>query len=141
MSERRKIGRLSPLVIRAEFPRGEAVCHGYLTNLSEGGAFLATDDDVPVAEILHLHFVLPWNLGEHDADASVKWRTRDMGADAESMPTGVGLSFPELNADAQKGIRLYMHKFQELLEQIEREGVNEVLEKLTKETSGTETVH
>ena len=141
MSERRKIGRLSPLVIRAEFPRGEQVCHGYLTNLSEGGAFLATDDDVPVAEILHLHFVLPWNLGEHDADASVKWRTRDMGADAESMPTGVGLSFPELNADAQKGIRLYMHKFQELLEQIEREGVNEVLEKLTKETSGTETVH
>jgi hypothetical protein len=34
-----------------------------------------------------------------------------------------------------------MQRFQELLYQIEREGVNEVIERLAKDASSTETVH
>ena len=141
MSDRRRIERLSPLVIRTEFLQGEQVCHGYLTNLSEGGAFLATNEDFPVDEKIHLRFVLPWGLGEHTADATVVWRTEDIGADANDIPAGVGLLFCELDDDAQVGIRRYMQRFQELLYQIEREGVNEVIERLAKDASTTETVH
>ena len=140
MSERRKIDRLSPLVIRADYPCGEDRRNGYMTNLSEAGAFLATDEDFAIGETLDLRFVLPWGLGEHEVSASVIWRTKDMGEEPESIPTGVGLCFHNLASEVKESIRRYMRKFYELLAQIEDRGLNEVLASLSRDPS-SETVH
>ena len=36
--------RVSPLIVRAKFQIGDAPLDGYVTNLSETGAFLATEE-------------------------------------------------------------------------------------------------
>ncbi len=143
MSDRRKIDRLSPLVVRTEFPGKEGgQNYGYLTNLSEEGAFLATEAGVKVGDCLELHFVLPWGLGEHDALATVIWRTNDIKHDSGEIPAGVGLSFSEIDDPVRDGIRRYQHKFFEILARIEKQGVNAVLSTLAEEGSGgSETVH
>jgi hypothetical protein len=141
MSERRKLERLSPLVIKTCFPRGGEMKQGYLTNLSETGAFLAIEENIPIGEVLALSFVLPWGLGEHDAEASVVWRT-DENAPAEKIPAGVGLSFTALDERVTEGIRRYMQKFYELLQQIEERGLSEVLATLARDIGPKpETVH
>jgi hypothetical protein len=143
MSERRKIDRLSPLVVRTEFPGKQGgQKHGYLTNLSEKGAFLATDEDLQSGDRLDLRFVLPWGLGEHEALATVMWCTSDVEHDSSEIPTGVGLSFSEIADPVRDGIRRYQQKFFEILARIEKQGVNSVLATLAQEGStGTETVH
>jgi hypothetical protein len=114
---------------------------GYLTNLSETGAFLAIEDDIAVGEVLSLSFVLPWGLGEHDAEASVVWRT-DENTPSEKVPAGVGLSFTALDERVTESIRRYMQKFYELLQQIEERGLSEALSHLAKEIGPRpETVH
>jgi hypothetical protein len=141
MSERRKLERLSPLVIKTCFPRGGEIKQGYLTNLSETGAFLAFDEDIPIGETLALSFVLPWGLGEHDAEASVVWRT-DENVPAEKVPSGVGLCFTVLDDKVTESIRRYMQKFYELLQQIEERGLSEALAHLAREIGPKpETVH
>lgn len=139
MSERRLIERLSPLVIRTEFPCGEDSRHGYMTNLSEAGAFLATVEELNVGQILQAHFYLPWGLGEHQATATVVWRSMDMDHDPGSVPRGVGLQFSELRTDTKEAIRRYMQKFFDILAQIEEHGLNQILMKLSSERS--ESVH
>ncbi len=142
MSERRKLERLSPLVIKTSFPRGGEVTQGYLTNLSETGAFLATEAEIPVGEILELHFVLPWGLGEHDAEATVVWQTDTKNAPVGKIPVGIGLHFTRLDDEVTGSIRRYMQKFYELLEQIEERGLSETLANLAKEIGPrSETIH
>jgi hypothetical protein len=142
MSERRKLERLSPLVIKTSFPRGGEMVQGYLTNLSETGAFLATEEDIPAGEVLDLHFILPWGLGEHDAEASVVWKTDPQAAPVGKVPVGVGLRFTGLDEDVTEKIRRYMEKFYELLEQIEERGLSETLANLAKEIGPrSETIH
>jgi hypothetical protein len=142
MSERRKLERLSPLVIKTQFPSGGELRHGYMTNLSESGAFLATDEEIAVGEVLDLHFVLPWGLGEHDAKASVVWKTGCEDVEAEKIPVGVGLSFNTLDAEVTESIRRYMQRFHELLEQIEERGLNEALANFARGMgSSNNTVH
>jgi Tfp pilus assembly protein PilZ len=141
MSERRKLERLSPLVIKTCFPRGKETKQGYLTNLSESGAFLAIEEAIPIGEVLALSFVLPWGLGEHEAEASVVWKT-DENAASERIPAGVGLSFAALDDKVTESIRRYMQKFYELLQQIEERGLSEALAHLAKEIGPRpETVH
>ena len=132
MSEKRKIERLSPLVIRAGFSCGEDIRHGYLTNLSEAGAFLATDELLEVGHSLTIDFVLPWGLGKHTADASVVWLTGDVESKEEGIPAGVGLSFANLTPEARESVRRYMQRFHELVAQIEVEGLAEVVAKMKK---------
>ena len=142
MSERRKIDRLSPLVVRTEFAREGGRKHGYMTNLSEEGAFLATEESLKVGDRLELRFILPWGLGEYGAVASVRWRTSDIKRDSAEMPTGTGLCFTEIGDPARNGIRRYQQKFFEILARIEKQGVNAVLSTLDQEgSSGEDTVH
>jgi Tfp pilus assembly protein PilZ len=142
MSEKRKLERLSPLVIKTNFPRGGEVRQGYLTNLSETGAFLATEEEITVGDVLELHFVLPWGLGEHDAEGSVVWQTDPQNAPVGKTPTGVGIHFTRLDEEVTEGIRCYMQKFYQLLEQIEERGLSETLANLAKEIGPrSETIH
>ncbi len=133
MTEKRKIDRLSPLVIRTQFSSGGALHHGFLTNLSETGAFLASEASLTVGESVDLDFKLPWGLGQHSATASVVWSTEDAGTSSQDITVGVGLAFTKLAPEVQGAIRGYMKKFYDLLSQIDDQGLTEVLAKLSRE--------
>ena len=115
-AENRQHPRL-PLVVRAEV-RMEGTEHtGYLTNLSLGGAFLATKKPLPGGTKLQLHVFLPWKLGEFEAEASVVWSSGIAGSETD--PPGVGLKFTRLDSHAETGLRRYVERFFRLVAQIE----------------------
>lgn len=118
MSESRRSPRLAPLLIRAEFHYGDQTEVGYLTNLSDGGAFLATEEFVPVGKILTLRMSLPWQLGELGLEAEVVWRSYEAGAKASHHPVGLGLSFSHLRLEDREKLRLYMQKFYNLVREL-----------------------
>ncbi len=60
-----------PLVVRAEIQIDGTSQNGHLTNLSLGGAFLATEKTLEMGTPMHLHVFLPWKLGEFEAEAKV----------------------------------------------------------------------
>jgi hypothetical protein len=111
--------RLDPLVIRTEVNYGHTTQSGYLTNLSEGGAFLAMDELVPIGHKLQLRITLPWNLGGVSAEAQVIWRTYEAGPRAHRLPSGLGLSFIELSDEGRERLRRYMQHFHQLVAQLE----------------------
>ncbi len=106
-----------------------------MTNLSESGAFLATEAPPKVGESTDLDFQLPWGLGSHSGTATVVWSTEDARPSSRDITVGVGLAFAELTSEAQGAIRGYMKKFYDLLAQIDDKGLTEVLAKLSRETA------
>ena len=105
-----------PLVVRAEIQIGGAQQVGYLTNLSQGGAFLATQEPPAIGTPVHLHIFLPWKLGDFEAEAKTVWSSGDGN---ETYPPGVGLRFTELDAHAETRLRAYVETFLRLVAQIE----------------------
>lgn len=131
-TDKRKSARLSPLVIRAEFEHAGKPEKGYLTNLSESGAFLATDVRPERGNEIELNISLPWRLGDLTAKASVVWLTGEQVAE-EDLPQGVGLTFVELTPEAREKIRLYMQKFYGLIAQIHSLGVEQAFAALSED--------
>jgi Tfp pilus assembly protein PilZ len=119
MVDLKRTERIRPLAFDTEFRHGGKVEFGYVSNLSEGGVFLATEELIPVGEMLHLRFVLPWQLGEVEAEAQVKWRTYDAGSRAQHLPSGLGLAFVELAPDVRKRLDLYIQRFYQLVNALE----------------------
>jgi len=117
--EKRKSDRLQPLVIRTMWTYQENESPGYLTNLSEKGAFLATDDPIPIGDTVNLDITLPWQIGEITLDAVVEWTSVDSQERTADHPRGVGLSFGDLPAEAGEKIEAFIHRFHELVAQLE----------------------
>ena len=105
-----------PLVIRAELDIDGAEQVGYLTNLSLGGAFLATEKVLPVETAIHLHVFLPWKLGDFETEARVVWSSGRGGP--ESGPPGVGIKFTGLDSHADRLLRAYVDAFFRLVGEI-----------------------
>ncbi len=118
-AENRREPRLDPLVIRVDFFDGGDPQTAYLTNLSESGCFLATEDLFPQGRMLTLHIHLPWGLGGLNTEAKVMWRTYEAGPRARRLPSGLGLAFVNLSPAGKGKIRLYMQRFHQLVAQIE----------------------
>lgn len=83
----------------------EAVWTGLTMNISEGGAFVATHEILPVGSMVALHLELPGYerimcLGE------VRW-TRDYTGD-DDVPPGLGLRFVGLDLDSAAAIRAFV---------------------------------
>jgi uncharacterized protein (TIGR02266 family) len=114
--ENRQHPRL-PLVVRALLRIEGAEQTGYLTNLSLGGAFLATEKPLPAGTMIDLLVFLPWKLGEFEAEASVVWSSGKEGSETD--PPGVGLRFSRLDSHAETSLRRYVEKFFRLVAQIE----------------------
>jgi uncharacterized protein (TIGR02266 family) len=114
--ENRRHPRL-PLVVRAEVGVDGNVQRGYLTNLSLGGAFLATEKPLAAGTSFHLLVFLPWKLGEFEAGAKVVWSSGKAGS--KTYPPGVGLAFTELDAQGERSLRRYVERFYQLVAQIE----------------------
>ena len=105
-----------PLLIRAEIQIEGNQQISYLTNLSLGGAFLATEKPLPIATPMHLHVFLPWKLGEFEAEARVVWSSR---TGTKTDPPGLGLKFTGLDSHAEGRLRAYVDSFFRLVAQIE----------------------
>jgi type IV pilus assembly protein PilZ len=106
-----------PLVVRAEIEIEGAQQTGYLTNLSLGGAFLATQEMLAIGTPVHLHVFLPWKLGEFEAEARIVWSSGKDGNETD--PPGVGLQFTGLDSRADGRLRAYVGTFLRLVAQIE----------------------
>ena len=117
--EKRKSDRLQPLVIRTKWAYEENQKPGYLTNLSEQGAFLATKDPIPIGDPVTLEITLPWEIGEITVDAVVEWSNLDSKDASADNPPGVGLSFGKLPPAAQEKVDAYIQRFHELVAQLE----------------------
>lgn len=117
--EKRKSDRLQPLVIRTKWTYKDSRQSGYLTNLSELGAFLATKDPIPIGDPVRLEITLPWQIGEFSVDSVVEWSNLDSKEPSPDNPSGVGLSFGELPAAAKEKIDAYIQRFHELVAQLE----------------------
>ena len=110
--------RVSPLIVRAKFQIRETLCDGYVTNLSETGAFLATEELADVGEPVSVILSMPWALGDVTAEAEVVWRTDDAGGNADRLPTGMGLVFVSVSGEGKKKLREYIQKFCQLASQL-----------------------
>ena len=106
-----------PLVVRAEIQIDGTSQNGHLTNLSLGGAFLATEKTLEMGTPMHLHVFLPWKLGEIEAEAKVVWNSGKEGTEMD--PPGVGLKFTGLDSHAESRLRGYVDTFFRLVAQIE----------------------
>ena len=111
MAETRASRRVSPLIIRAKFQVGDEPLDGYVTNLSETGAFLATDEMAEIGNPVGLILEMPWMLGDVTAEAKVAWRTDQAGSRADQLPTGLGLTFVDVSVEGKNKIRQYIQKF------------------------------
>ena len=110
MAETRASRRVSPLIIRAKFQVGDEPLDGYVTNLSETGAFLATDEMAEIGNPVGLILEMPWMLGDVTAEAKVAWRTDQAGSRADQLPTGLGLTFVDVSVEGKNKIRQYIQK-------------------------------
>jgi uncharacterized protein (TIGR02266 family) len=112
---KRQHPRISPLLIRADFAFAEgAIQKGYVTNLSQGGAFLATEESAPMGAKLRLLLSLPWQLGRVEFDARVAWIRSEKQSQPNDSSAGLGLQFFEPTPEALEKIELYLAKFREL---------------------------
>jgi len=110
----RKHPRLSPLVIRTKFRTHHSEGNGYLTNLSVGGAFLATEEPLHAEEAVDLSITLPWDLGTVAATAKVVWLTTEADGMNKQVPAGGGLVFSHLPPQTEEKLRSYMQKFADI---------------------------
>lgn len=117
--ERRKIKhpRIGPLLIRTSFRFGETSHKGYVTNLSLGGAFLATEEHIPIGHRVELVIFLPWRLGKLEVDATVIWRRAEVGDRGKQAP-GMGIQFIDLNDEAIALLKSYARRFYDLAAQL-----------------------
>ncbi len=116
--EKRRNPRIGPVLMRADCHLGDQNWDGYLTSLSEGGAYLVTDEEVPTGETLSLYFLLPWQLGEIEAEAVVVYAISESDAKPEGYPAGVGLAFVSPSAEQVERLRRYVARFQEIAAQL-----------------------
>ena len=116
--EKRVHPRLAPLVIKTAYTAGDRRGEGYLTNVSEGGAFLAVDDPPPIGNEVEIRAVLPWRLGELRAVARVAWRSSG-GGEGRATLSGAGLAFVSMDPQSRKVLESYLKKFSELASRIE----------------------
>ena len=116
--EKRRYPRIGPVLVRTDCHLGDQNWDGYLTSLSEGGAYLVTDEELPIGEKLSLSFLLPWQLGEIEAEAMVVYAISESDAKPEGYPPGVGLAFESPSAEQVEKLRRYVARFQEIAAQL-----------------------
>ncbi len=112
--EKRRYPRIGPVLVRADCHLGDQNWDGYLTSLSEGGAYLVTDEELAIGEKLSLYFHLPWQLGNIEVDAEIVYTISEADAKPEGYPAGAGLAFVAPTAEQLGRLREYVARFQKL---------------------------
>lgn len=91
MTER--VSQRIPYSVLVEFRTASSFLIAYSLNLSRGGLFLETDQEVPVGAAVALEFVVP-GIGNTGADGIVTWRRERGSLDG---PAGIGIEFQEVS--------------------------------------------
>ncbi len=113
----RRHTRFGPTVIRAELAgSNEQTFTGYVTNLSQGGAFFHAEDLPEANTVWELRFNLSGDLGPCQAAVEVVW----VRSDGPGGKKGVGLAFEQPVAE-EFGSKLtkYLERFQRLADDMD----------------------
>jgi uncharacterized protein (TIGR02266 family) len=113
----RKHTRYGPVVIRGELRSPERTFPGYLTNLSEGGAFFHADELPPNDLVVTLAFDLPGDIGKCEGEAQVVW----LRSEGPETKRGAGLSFRELHQESRARLSTYLERFEALAADVDFE--------------------
>jgi Tfp pilus assembly protein PilZ len=106
-------------LIRADFEFEEGPSQkGYVTNLSQGGAFLAIRQSVPKDTKLKLILSLPWQLGRVEFNARVAWVRGEDESQPGNSSAGLGLQFLKPTPEAIEKIEQYLTRFRKLAESL-----------------------
>ncbi len=116
--DKRRYPRIGPVLVRADCHLGDQNWEGYLTSLSEGGAYLVTDEPLVVGATLSLQFLLPWQLGNIEAEAKIVYAVSESDPRPDGYPAGVGLAFVSPSAELVEKLRRYVVRFQEFASQL-----------------------
>jgi c-di-GMP-binding flagellar brake protein YcgR len=108
--------RHAPTILSAEMERDGARRKSYLLNVSLGGGFLAVDEPPRPDEMVKVHILLPWGMGECSLEARAVW----VQTDERSRAIGAGLSFENVSDDARRKLTSYLERFVELEAEITR---------------------
>jgi len=117
-SGQRRYPRIGPVLVRADCHLGDRQWEGYLTSLSEGGAYLVTDEPLEAGAQLSVSFVLPWQLGNIEVEAKVVHAISAPVEKPEGFPIGVGLAFIAPSASQVERLRRYVARFREIAERL-----------------------
>ncbi|MBI5970935.1 MAG: response regulator [Deltaproteobacteria bacterium] len=84
-----------PVSLPVDFALGEKTQTGFMLNISEGGIFLHTKDEILVGSMLHMRFSLPGAGKIFDVKGIVKWSTNN--AEHRTLFGGYGVMFTSLS--------------------------------------------
>ncbi len=115
---KRRYPRIGPVLVRADCHLGDRQWEGYLTSLSEGGAYLVTDEPLEAGPQLSASFVLPWQLGNIEVEAKVVYAISESVEKPEGYPIGGGLAFVAPSASQVERLRRYVARFREIAERM-----------------------
>jgi len=95
-----------PISIPIDFTVGDTPHTGYLLNLSAGGLFLHSKQQLQAKTVVHLKFSLPSSDKTMSFNGSVQWCTYLSGE--ENLFGGAGICFLDLSPEDQENIRLFV---------------------------------
>jgi uncharacterized protein (TIGR02266 family) len=84
-----------PYTVQVEFRTASSFLVAYSLNVSRGGLFLETEQEVPIGAAVTLQFLVP-GMGATQCDGHVTWRR---GRGSPDGPPGIGIEFEEVPAD------------------------------------------
>jgi len=84
-----------PYTVQVEFRTASSFLVAYSLNVSRGGLFLETEQEVPIGAAVTLQFVVP-GMGSTEAGGHVTWRR---GPGSTDGPPGIGIEFEEVPAE------------------------------------------
>lgn len=91
-----------------DYPDSEAYLYDYSTNLSEGGIFLKTIENLPIGKSMSIKFTIPNDINLLEATGIVKWVTTEQEAAANNISPGVGIEFTRIKEETKQRIRSFI---------------------------------
>ncbi len=105
MSQR--VSQRIPYTVQVEFRTASSFLVAYSLNVSRGGLFLETEQDVPIGAAVTLQFLVP-GMGSTEAGGHVTWRR---GPGSTDGPPGIGIEFEEVPAELGETIDRLVTEF------------------------------
>ena len=96
-----------PLKVEVDYTSEHNFYTGFLENLSSGGLFIATHQQIEIGQQLEVTFTVPGLAQATTALCEVRW-LREENPNTPDIAPGVGCRFVELAADAQAAIELFI---------------------------------
>lgn len=104
--EKRGAQERVPVSIPVDFTVGDRTKTGYLLNISEGGVFLHTKEELMTGTSVQLRFSLPGSEDILDIKGIVRWTTAEVAK--KTLFGGSGIMFSTISEVDQRAIRVFV---------------------------------